>query len=125
MADIFRETFRGFIRVHILHHAAKERVYGAEMIEELRTHGYRLSPGTLYPLLHGLEEGGLLKSSSEVVNGKVRRYYRCTPSGRKALLQLKQLLRELTHEVLEEVPARAARPARPLRPVRRAGSPAV
>jgi DNA-binding PadR family transcriptional regulator len=112
MPDIFRETFRGFIRVHILHHAAKERVYGAEMIEELRKHGYRLSPGTLYPLLHGLEEGGLLKSTSEVVNGKVRRYYRCTPPGRKALLQLKQLLRELTHEVLEESPAGAARPAR-------------
>mgnify|MGYP002784639950 CR=1 FL=1 len=115
MPDIFRETFRGFIRVHILHHAAKERVYGAEMIEELRKHGYRLSPGTLYPLLHGLEEGGLLKSTSEVVNGKVRRYYRCTPPGRKALLQLKQLLRELTHEVLEESPAGAARPARPAR----------
>ncbi|MCU0951458.1 MAG: PadR family transcriptional regulator [Burkholderiaceae bacterium] len=115
MSDIFRETFRGFIRVHILHHAAKERVYGAEMIEELREHGYAMSPGTLYPLLHALEERGLLRSAGEVVDGRVRRYYRCTAAGVKALKSLKVKLRELTEEVLGEPSAQAPKPPQKLR----------
>jgi PadR family transcriptional regulator, regulatory protein PadR len=102
MQDLFRETFRGFIRIHLLHHAAEAPIFGVEMMEELRRHGYAMGPGTLYPILHGLEEAGLLRSTSQVVNGKVRRYYVCTPRGRKALDKLKVRLKELTAEVLEE-----------------------
>jgi DNA-binding PadR family transcriptional regulator len=102
MRDIFRETFLGFIRVHLLHHAAKAPLFGTEMIEELKRHGYALSPGTLYPILHGLEEAGYLRSEQEVVNGKVRRYYSGTAKGVKALERLKAKVRELTEEVLEE-----------------------
>jgi PadR family transcriptional regulator, regulatory protein PadR len=104
MQELFRETFRGFIRIHLLHHAAEAPIFGVEMMEELRRHGYAMGPGTLYPLLHGLEEAGLLRSTSHVVNGKVRRYYVCTPRGRKALDKLKARLKELTAEVLEHHP---------------------
>lgn len=110
MRDIFRDTFLGFIRVHLLHHAAHGRIYGAEMIEELRRHGYDLSPGTLYPVLHAMQDGGYLTSEQAVEAGKVRRYYRATPRGRAALEQLKRRIRELTAEVLdEETPAAAGR----------------
>jgi DNA-binding PadR family transcriptional regulator len=50
-----QELFKGLIRLHILHHAAEGEFYGQWMIEELSRHGYRLSPGTLYPMLHGME----------------------------------------------------------------------
>jgi hypothetical protein len=55
-----RDLLSGFIRLHILHHAAEGELYGQWMMEELARHGYRLSPGTLYPLLHGLEKRGYL-----------------------------------------------------------------
>lgn len=102
MRDIFRETFLGFIRVHLLHHAAKERIFGTEMIEELAHHGYDLSPGTLYPILHAMEAAGYMESEQEVVGGKMRRYYRITRPGRKVLEDLKVKVRELTDEVLED-----------------------
>ncbi|WP_287830435.1 helix-turn-helix transcriptional regulator [Idiomarina sp.] len=49
-----RDLYTGFIRLHILHHAAQEPIFGMGMIEELRHHGYQISPGTLYPMLHML-----------------------------------------------------------------------
>jgi PadR family transcriptional regulator PadR len=97
---MLRDIFLAFVRVHLLHHAAAERIYGLEMIEELRRHGYEMSPGTLYPILHGLEERGYLRSEQELANGKVRKYYRATAAGRKLLEQLKSKIRELEHEVL-------------------------
>jgi PadR family transcriptional regulator PadR len=53
-----RQLYSGLIRLHILHHAVKEETFGLGMIEELAGHGYKLSPGTLYPILHRLEENG-------------------------------------------------------------------
>lgn len=50
-----KDLYAGLIRLHVLHHAAIEPIFGLGIIEELRRHGYELSPGTLYPLLHGLE----------------------------------------------------------------------
>jgi len=97
---MLRDIFLAFVRVHLLHHAAAERIYGLEMIEELRRHGYEMSPGTLYPILHGLEERGYLKSEQEVASGKIRKYYRTTAAGRKLLEQLKSKIRELGAEVL-------------------------
>ena len=81
----FNDLLTGFIRLHILHHAAEQEIYGQWMIDELARHGYRLSPGTLYPLLHGLEKKGYL-SSRQQRNGKsLRKVYRATTKGRKAL----------------------------------------
>ncbi|MEE8392587.1 MAG: helix-turn-helix transcriptional regulator, partial [Anaerolineae bacterium] len=51
---MLRELFLGFIKIHILHHAGQEPVYGLWLIEELAHHGYTVSPGTLYPTLHSL-----------------------------------------------------------------------
>jgi PadR family transcriptional regulator, regulatory protein PadR len=81
MTDTVRDILLAFVRVHVLHHAVSERVYGAGMAEELARHGYRLSAGTLYPLLHRLKLHGLLESESEVVTGKVRKYYVATDRG--------------------------------------------
>ncbi len=99
---VARHFFNGFIRLHILYHAAKEPTYGAEITEELVRHGYRLSQGTLYPTLHQLEQLGYLHSHTEVVCGKRRRYYRATPAGRKVLRDARNKLLELVAEVVED-----------------------
>lgn len=115
MGDIFRDTFLGFMRVHILYHATKGRIFGLEMIEELREHGYELSPGTLYPILHTMEQAGYLRCEHAVADGKVRKYYRATALGKRVLAQLTERIRELTKEVLEEPPSPDARSPRPPR----------
>jgi PadR family transcriptional regulator PadR len=102
MDDIFRDIFLAFARVHLLHHAAEGPIYGLEMIQELARHGYDLSPGTLYPIFHGLEKVGYLVSEQQTVQGKMRRYYRITEAGRGALALLRPKIRELVNEVLHE-----------------------
>jgi DNA-binding PadR family transcriptional regulator len=99
---IVRDIFLGFVRVHLLHHAAEERIFGVEMIAELRRHGYDIGPGTLYPILHSLQQDGYLKCDQEVTNGKMRKYYRITPKGRRLLVQVKHRIRELVQEVLAQ-----------------------
>lgn len=107
---IMRDVFLAFVRVHVLHHAAKERIFGLEMIAELKRHGYELSAGTLYPLLHTLEADGVLVSTQEVVEGKVRRYYRTTKAGDVLLAQVRAKIGELVDEVLDRhPPAKASR----------------
>jgi DNA-binding PadR family transcriptional regulator len=96
-----REFYSGLLRLHVLHHAAQEPVFGLGMAEELARHGYRVSPGTLYPLLHGLEKKGYLRSA-ERRNGKsLRKVYRATALGRKALAAASLKVRELFRELME------------------------
>lgn len=97
-----QELFAGLIRLHVLHHAAEREIYGQWMIEELARHGYRLSPGTIYPLLHGMEAKGYLASRQERVRSRSRRLYRATPAGRAALEAAKGKVRELFSEILGE-----------------------
>lgn len=104
VGDIFRDTFLGFVRAHLLYHAAKAPIYGVEMIRELREHGYGVSPGTLYPILHAMEGAGLLVSVKRIVAGKTRKYYAATPAGLAALRELQDKIRELTTELLERPP---------------------
>lgn len=118
MTDTVRDILLAFVRVHILHHAVSERVYGAGMAEELARHGYRLGPGTLYPLLHRLERDGLLLSESEVVAGKTRKYYAATKRGHEALDALRPRLAELVGEALPEDEAHATASPRRRRPKR-------
>ncbi len=99
---VTRHFFNGFIRLHILYHAAKEATYGAEITEELVRHGYRLSAGTLYPTFHQLEQLGYLRSHTDVVRGKRRRYYRATPAGHRVLKEARAKLLELVAEVIED-----------------------
>ena len=98
---IIREFFIGFIRMHILYHADKEPVFGLWLIKELARHGYELSPGTLYPILHRLESYGFLVSEKAVINGKWRKYYQITDEGKKALAQAYEKIRELVGELNE------------------------
>src|SRR5208282_6071543 len=75
MAEVLsRLFFAGFVRLHVLYHAAQEPICGVEIVAELGRHGYRLSPGTLYPVLHELQVAGYLRVRSAVVAGKMRKY---------------------------------------------------
>ncbi len=96
-----RSLFLGFVKLHILHHAGEEPVYGLWLIEELARHGYPLSPGILYPILHSLTEEGLLEVESRAVDGKARKYYALTPKGRSALAEGKAKALELVAEINE------------------------
>jgi PadR family transcriptional regulator PadR len=96
-----RELLSGLIRIHILYHACKEPIFGLGMIEELQHHGYKMSAGTLYPMLHGLESRGLLRSQKIRLGSRGRRVYRATPSGRKALAKAREKVKLLLGELLE------------------------
>jgi PadR family transcriptional regulator PadR len=96
-----RELLSDLIRLHVLHHAVEGELYGHWMIEELRRHGYKISPGTLYPMLRALEEKAYLKSRAVGEGPKARRVYRATAKGRKALAAAKERVRELFGELIE------------------------
>lgn len=98
---MLREFFLGFIRVHILYHASRSPVYGLELIEELESHGYPVSPGTMYPILSKLEQSGLIVSEKVNVEGKIRKYYQITDTGSEVLREAKEKIRELAREVFE------------------------
>lgn len=91
-----KELLAGLVRLHVLHHAAEGPLYGLWMIEELRRHGYNLSPGTLYPMLHAMERGGYLTSETERAGRTTRRLYRATPKGLDGLSVARLRLRELS-----------------------------
>jgi DNA-binding PadR family transcriptional regulator len=96
-----RDLYSGLIRLHVLHHAVEGPIFGLGMIEELARHGYRISPGSLYPLLQGLEKKRYLRSKEERNGKSLRRIYRATGLGRKALAASKSKVRELFHELIE------------------------
>lgn len=64
--------FASLIRPQVLHHAAEGDVYGHRMIEKLARHRYRLPPGTIYALLHGLEDKEYLESWQERAGARIR-----------------------------------------------------
>ncbi|MBI2089338.1 MAG: helix-turn-helix transcriptional regulator [Deltaproteobacteria bacterium] len=97
-----QDFYRGMIRLHILHHASKEPIFGFWFIEELGRHGYRLSPGTLYPQLHEMERRGYLRSEKKEWEGRIRRVYKATKTGRTLLQAAKGRVRELFGELFEE-----------------------
>jgi PadR family transcriptional regulator PadR len=96
-----RDLYSGLIRLHVLHHAVHEPIFGLGMLEELTRHGYRISPGTLYPLLHGLEKKGYLRATERRSGKSLRKVYRATPLGKKALAAAKYKVRELFRELIE------------------------
>jgi len=99
MAD--QDLYSGLIRLHVLHHACREPVFGLGMIRELRRHGYRIGPGTLYPVLHRLEQKRYLRSHKRVIGGKLRRCYSITAPGRRALTEAKAKVSELFQELFQ------------------------
>jgi PadR family transcriptional regulator PadR len=109
MSDaVTREFLLAFWKIHILHHAEEQGVYGHWMLEELHRHGYRLSPGTLYPLLARMARRGWLRST-EPKGTRGARVYRITPSGSDVLRRLRASLAELQHEVARPETARTRR----------------
>lgn len=126
-----QDLFAGLIPLHILHHAGEKPIYGLWIIEELARHGYKLSAGTLYPLLHRLEKRGLLHSAPQRAGPRMRRVYKITPAGRRALSEAKRKVKELFGELFETELHRVSgnrrrhrrHPSRP-RPLRRLAPPA-
>ena len=98
MAD--QDLYSGLVRLHVLYHASVDVVFGLGMINELRRHGYRVGPGTLYPMLHAMERRGYLKSKKEQNGRTFRRLYRATALGREANRVAKIQVRELIGELL-------------------------
>jgi len=94
-----QELYIGLVRLHVLHHAAEEPIFGLGIIQELGRHGYQLGPGTIYPLLHGMERRGWLRAELQLVNGHKRKVYAATAAGRKALAQARTYVRELFLEM--------------------------
>jgi len=99
---MIRDLELAFIKIHILYHAAKEEVFGIGLTEELAHHGYKVSPGTLYPTLAKLEKAGFLTCEARTVNHKQRKYCRITPEGRSLLNMMKDKIMELYREVIEK-----------------------
>jgi PadR family transcriptional regulator, regulatory protein PadR len=101
---LLRDIQLAFIRIHILHHAAEHPIYGLWMRDELAEHGYDISVGTLYPILHQLEADGYLESDQRLHDGRRRRYYEATRAGHQLLAEIRRKLRELTDETLPTSP---------------------
>jgi DNA-binding PadR family transcriptional regulator len=97
-----QDLLSGLIRLHVLHHASQQEIFGLWMIDELAEHGYRLSPGTLYPMLHSMERKGYLVSRTEKDGRVMRKYYRVTAKGLEGLAVAKERLRELVGETMSE-----------------------
>ena len=84
-----------------------------EALEREPSHGYRIAQqiksrskgvldfkeGTLYPALHKLEIDGLVQSYEELQAGRVRRSYRITEQGRRALAKDRETWREVSKAV--------------------------
>ena len=95
---VVREFLLAFWKIHILHHAAERGIYGQWMLEELHHHGYRLSPGTLYPMLARMAARGWLRAA-DTKRAKDARMYRLTPRGHEVLERIREALDELYREV--------------------------
>lgn len=79
-------------------------MYGYEMIDTLRGKSknvFELKAGTLYPLLHGLEEKGFVESYEKEAVGKIRKYYHITRSGKKELKKKSEEWKEYSKAVLD------------------------
>ena len=98
----FDDLLTGFIRLHVLHHAAEHEIYGQWMIDELANHGYRLSPGTLYPMLHAMENKGYLTSRVQREGRTARKLYKATRLGKRGLALAKTRIREFTGEAVKD-----------------------
>jgi len=98
---VVRKLFLGFIHIHILHHAKEHPIFGLWMLEELQEHGYNISAGTLYPILHSMEADGLLHREDKNIEGKIRKYYSITDKGSEILDEARKKAYELFNEIKE------------------------
>lgn len=94
----------GSMAMLLLKLLSEKDMYGYEMIDTLRKRSqnvFELKAGSMYPLLHSLEEKNLLTSYEEEVLGKVRKYYSITREGRKVLGRKEEEWKEYSQAVLQ------------------------
>jgi PadR family transcriptional regulator, regulatory protein PadR len=90
---IDRDFMRGFVKLYSLWRASRGEIYGVQIMQEMKSLGFNLSPGTLYPMLHLLLEERDLTVTERKVGGKIRKCYRATPKGRK---EVKEVIERLS-----------------------------
>lgn len=88
------------VRLFVLHQADKRPTYGGRLKKQLSLLGYHISPGSLYPLLHQLEQTGLVRSWVKIYKGRARRLYELTAAGRSELQRLQAELAAAAAELL-------------------------
>lgn len=94
----------GSMAMLLLKLLSEKDMYGYEMIDTLRKRSqnvFELKAGSMYPLLHSLEEKNMLTSYEEEVLGKVRKYYSITKEGRKMLARKEEEWKEYSQAVLQ------------------------
>ena len=99
---IDKSLLSGSTTLLLLKLLSEKDMYGYEMIEELKKRSeniFALKAGTLYPLLHGMEEKGYLTSYEEEALGKVRKYYSITGAGRRELRERTRSWQEYSRAV--------------------------
>lgn len=98
-----KSLISGSMTMLLLSMLNEKDMYGYEMIENLREKSnnvFELKAGTLYPLLHSLEERTLLTAYEKEAGGKVRKYYSITKEGRKLLKSKKEEWKEYSEAVI-------------------------
>src|SRR5689334_8148209 len=105
MVNVRRDMVQGLVRVRILHAAAEGPISGVELSDNLASVGHKISPGTLYPLLHKMEKSGWIKSNGRTVKGKRHRYYRLTKKGQLQLSEALTDVQQFLKGILEVQPA--------------------
>lgn len=95
-----RKIFLGFINIHILRHADKKPFFGSWLMEHLEKRGYKLSAGMIYPMLHKMEEEGVLKTEKiKDSDGKIRIYYSITEIGKEVLQEAEKQILKLNKKI--------------------------
>jgi DNA-binding PadR family transcriptional regulator len=100
--QISQSFWKGMVKLVVLHQASVGPIYGDRLSKYLRGHGYEISPGSLYPLLHSFERGDLLQSRLKVYKGRTPKYYEITVSGKSCLNELRQQLAGIVRGVIFE-----------------------
>lgn len=85
---------KGVLDVCVLYAISKSESYGYKIISDLQGI-IEISESTLYPILKRLEAGGFLTTRTAEFSGRLRRYYKITPSGLKKLVSGRNDLLEI------------------------------
>ena len=90
---VSKELLKGSTDMLVLTLIEKEPMYGYQMIKKIKEESenvFEFQEGTLYPILHKLEEKGLISSYWDESSGKKRKYYAITDEGKKHLESKKE-----------------------------------
>ena len=90
---INKELLKGSTTMLVLEMLKNEDMYGYQLIKKLNEKSkniFELKEGTLYPILHGLEENNFITSYWDETSAKKRKYYAITEKGKKNLKEKKE-----------------------------------